>query len=219
MAKYLVGLLAVTSVALIGCGEDSGGTPAPTPGDMAPADNDDGAMMDPGMDTSMTMDPATGTPDTTTDGGTGTDDMTPDDPGTDPGPVEPPAGDGVDCGEPLVEGIDPTVAGACTNAMDVCIVGVESWGDKYAAILDANANALGAPDGAAVASDLKAEGVSDACTACWTEQLDCVSQQVMDNLLECGGPCLTDPTGDACVMCQAPCLPRFADCSGFELPM
>ena len=45
------------------------------------------------------------------------------------------------CDEPVAAG---ATDGACTNDVDICIVGVESWGTEFTMILDNNLNTVGA---------------------------------------------------------------------------
>ena len=118
------------------------------------------------------------------------------------------------CGEPLIEGIRQG-EGACTNDDDICIVGVESWEDRYAEILEQNMNTVGAPEPTRVGPVLRdEEGVSDECTACWVMQLECATDLIVADISNCLQPCVDDPSGEVCLGCQAPCFDSFEECAG-----
>ena len=101
----------------------------------------------------------------------------------------------------------PEGEGACTNEADQAVIAENdvpalTQTAAFACLADEDPGACTA---ASVAADT---GMSEACVACYAEQVTCALEY-------CAADCIADAEGEACTTCrESNCTPLFAPCSG-----
>jgi hypothetical protein len=116
---------------------------------------------------------------------------------------------GPDLATPPDLAIAPDLAkrpGACTNDADVAVLMAKV--NDIQGILSSCAQSSFGKEPAAHDCIKQMTGLSDACTTCFSNGLDCA-------IKNCFSPCLSDATSAACVTCRMKnCDPGFVSCSG-----